>query len=312
MSSGISIITINFGTPVLITSFLDSLVKVNGSIPAMEVVIVDNGYPAYGDSRRGINKDRYAFPIKFIQNPNISYSSGVNLGVKNTQYDNLIIANSDIILKDIDLFNKIQDIFNNNPRFGIIGTQLINPDGSWQQSFNFFPSLKENLFSFFFFDLIARAYNHLFIHSGGNNTLLKKVEYIDGAFMIIRRQCFKECMGFNEHYDFYAEDADFCWRARQSGWNVIHVPNIKTVHLRGASSTKKSFALYTKKKYMAKIRFVKDHFSVEIAKKYNKNIKYIAFQRFLLYTYFSFLLPSTNIQRQCQWAIANYMVIKEF
>ena len=38
----------------------------------------------------------------------------------------------------------------------------------------------------------------------------------------------------------YFEDVDFCQRARRAGWNIIHNPNARVVHLRGGSSPVKS------------------------------------------------------------------------
>ncbi|WP_412710518.1 glycosyltransferase family 2 protein [Atrimonas thermophila] len=36
---------------------------------------------------------------------------------------------------------------------------------------------------------------------------------------------------------FYGEDADFCWRAQEKGWEVVFVPYARMIHYRGTSST---------------------------------------------------------------------------
>jgi len=44
----------------------------------------------------------------------------------------------------------------------------------------------------------------------------------------------------DEEFFMYFEDVDFCQRARRAGWNIIHNPNARVVHLRGGSSPVKS------------------------------------------------------------------------
>jgi GT2 family glycosyltransferase len=36
----------------------------------------------------------------------------------------------------------------------------------------------------------------------------------------------------------YAEDLDFCYRARQQGWQIVYYPQSRIQHLKGQSGTK--------------------------------------------------------------------------
>jgi hypothetical protein len=54
--------------------------------------------------------------------------------------------------------------------------------------------------------------------------------------MAIRKQAFSEIGGFDEDFFFYSEEADFCYRLRKSGWQVLFEPRACVVHHRGGSS----------------------------------------------------------------------------
>ena len=40
----------------------------------------------------------------------------------------------------------------------------------------------------------------------------------------------------DEGFFMYFEDVEFCRRARNAGWGIVHNPNARVVHLRGGSS----------------------------------------------------------------------------
>jgi GT2 family glycosyltransferase len=37
-------------------------------------------------------------------------------------------------------------------------------------------------------------------------------------------------------YFFFLEETDWCWRMRDAGWRVLHVPDARVLHLSGSSS----------------------------------------------------------------------------
>jgi GT2 family glycosyltransferase len=67
---------------------------------------------------------------------------------------------------------------------------------------------------------------------------VKRVGYVDGAVMMIRRAAFDAVGGFDERFTYYGEDADLCLRLRKAQWHVVHVPQSRVTHIRGGSSTK--------------------------------------------------------------------------
>jgi len=55
--------------------------------------------------------------------------------------------------------------------------------------------------------------------------------------MLIRRAVVNQIGYLDEMYFAYQEDADYCFRARQSGWQVIYYPNARVTHLGGMGGT---------------------------------------------------------------------------
>ena len=83
--------------------------------------------------------------------------------------------------------------------------------------------------------LIARASWRLF----GQVWRPKPVEFIAGACMLLRRSMIEDIGPLNSDYFFFAEDVEYCHRARLRGWEVMFVPQSHVIHLRGGSSFRK-------------------------------------------------------------------------
>jgi len=85
----------------------------------------------------------------------------------------------------------------------------------------------------------------------------KPVPYVDGAAMLVRKTLFDYLQGFDESFFFYAEDADFCFRARQAGSRVVFLPSVYVVHARGGTTSKKPSDAVSKLWLKSNVHFVK-------------------------------------------------------
>ena len=64
----------------------------------------------------------------------------------------------------------------------------------------------------------------------------RDVEQISGAFMVIRREAWRQVGGFDPAYFMYNEDVDLNVRLRRAGWRVVFLPDVYITHHLGASS----------------------------------------------------------------------------
>ncbi len=62
------------------------------------------------------------------------------------------------------------------------------------------------------------------------------VDWVTGAFMMIRADVFRALGGFDERFFMYWEDSDLCLRAHRAGWKIVYEPGVEVLHLTGRSS----------------------------------------------------------------------------
>jgi GT2 family glycosyltransferase len=57
-----------------------------------------------------------------------------------------------------------------------------------------------------------------------------QVDWLVGAFLIARAQALQEVGGLDERFFLYSEETDWCYRFRQAGWEVSHLPVMTVIH----------------------------------------------------------------------------------
>lgn len=62
------------------------------------------------------------------------------------------------------------------------------------------------------------------------------VDWIPGFALLVERRTFLAVGGFDEHYFFYEEDEDLCWRLRRRGLGVAVARDVVVDHSGGAST----------------------------------------------------------------------------
>jgi GT2 family glycosyltransferase len=260
MGMDLSFILVNWNTKGLILEALRSIIDTDHGY-AYEIFVVDNG--SADGSPEAI---REAFPqIHLIRNDtNQGFARAVNQALNRAGGRYIVLLNSDARLQE-GTIQALMVFMEDNPDVGIAGGQLINPDGSRQNSIAPFPSLATEL-------LNRRLLRTLFPRSYPG----KEREYpfpIDvdslvGACIIVRRQAIDDVGGLDEGYFFFMEETDWCLRMRERGWRVSFVPHARILHLQGASAAmaraeariefyRSRYRLFTKWRGSAKTIFLK-------------------------------------------------------
>ncbi|MES1181006.1 MAG: glycosyltransferase family 2 protein [Verrucomicrobiota bacterium] len=194
-----------------------------------EVVVVDNG--STDDTAATVARD---FPqVKFIgSKANLGFAGGNNLGAKEMRGEFLLLLNSDARLKP-DVLEKVVNWMRANPKCGIAGVQLLNPDGSRQNSIANLPSLATELLNK---SLLRRLFPKRFPGKEQKFAEPIEVESVIGAFMMIRANVWREIGGFDERYFFFLEETDFCREVLERGWKIFHLPQVEVWHGQGQSA----------------------------------------------------------------------------
>jgi GT2 family glycosyltransferase len=223
----LSIIIVNWNTKKLLLDCLASVYETIVRIP-MEVWLVDNA-----STDGSVEAVRAFYPdVKIIQNTrNLGFASANNRAFERICGRYAVLLNTDTVLK-IGAVEAIYDFMENNPDAGMACGQLLNPDGSKQNSIANFPGLPSLLL---------------------NETLLrylvpgrfpsKRREYKDpievdsciGACLMVRKKTIDQVGFLDEDYFFFFEETDWARRIKQSGWKIYFVPIARIVHLQGQS-----------------------------------------------------------------------------
>ncbi|MDD3827989.1 MAG: glycosyltransferase family 2 protein [Anaerolineae bacterium] len=84
------------------------------------------------------------------------------------------------------------------------------------------------------------------------------VDYVTGCGMLVRRQVFDSVGLFDERYFMYFEDADFCRRARDAGFQVWAVPQARMWH-EVSVTAQRDWPLNRYHRALGQVRFYREH-----------------------------------------------------
>ena len=226
----ISFIIVNWNTRDILINCLNSIYKTVGDID-YEICVVDNN--STDGSQEAIKKH---FPeVNLIENKtNTGFAYANNQAIKIMQGRFALLLNSDAILQEGAVRNLLS-FMDDFPGAGIAGAQLLNDNGSKQNSIDNFPSLETEVFNksilrFFFpskYPGKSRSYQSPI-----------EVDSVIGACMMVREEAMGEVGIFDEDYFIFLEETDWCFRMHKNGWKVYHVPDARVIHLSGHSKRK--------------------------------------------------------------------------
>jgi N-acetylglucosaminyl-diphospho-decaprenol L-rhamnosyltransferase len=146
----------------------------------------------------------------------------------------ILLLNPDTIVRP-GAITALLDFLERNPKAGIAGSRLEDPDGTAQISAFRFPSIAGEFERGMRLGLITRLLkNKMVAPPVANQTT--QCDWVAGASMLVRRETFEQAGLMDEKFFMYFEEVDFCLAARRAGWSCWYVPDSRVVHLVGAVS----------------------------------------------------------------------------
>lgn len=264
------IVIVNYRTPGLT---VDCLRSIEPQVRAMngdaKVVLTDNLSPddSVAQLRAAIDANGWQNWVDFRPLPsNGGFAYGNNEGIKpyleshKPQY--VLLLNPDTIARDGAL-SELLAYMDANPKVGIAGSRLEDPDTTPQRSSFRFPRVMSEVEGSLRLGIVSKLLNR-FVVAPPVVDHVEPTEWVAGASMIIRREVFDAIGLLDEKYFMYYEEVDFCLRARRAGWPCVYVPQSRVVHLVGQASgvTDKAKARKRRPAYWFESRrryFVKNH-----------------------------------------------------
>ncbi|PKN17986.1 MAG: glycosyltransferase family 2 protein [Deltaproteobacteria bacterium HGW-Deltaproteobacteria-6] len=223
----ISVIIVNWNTKDLLAVCLNSIAETMETL-AYEIIVVDN---ASSDGSVAMLTEKYP-RVKIIANQeNRGFGAANNQGFAVMQGQYALLINTDAVLT-AGAAKKMWIFAEANPLAAIVCGQLLNADGSRQNSVAAFPTLltlatNTSLLEYLF----PRKYpSKRYNHAGP-----LEVDSAIGACMMIRKKALDEVSFFDDRYFFFFEETDMAYAMRRKGWLVYQVPDALIYHLQGQS-----------------------------------------------------------------------------
>jgi len=229
----LSIIIVNYKTPGLLTDCLRT-VYAQTTWTSFEVIVVDNNS---GDNSFELVTN--AFPqVKWIQMTyNAGFARANNEGIRQSTGEAVLLLNSDTLNVD----NAIERCYRQFAGSDHIacGVQLLNADRTPQISGNYVMKGGLNY-------LLPLPYVGKVIKWLGNLAKVEKpnvpdsnglveVDWINGAFLMVKKTAIAKAGLLDEDFFLYAEEAEWCSRLRKTGKLCIY-GQYKVIHLQGESA----------------------------------------------------------------------------
>jgi len=222
-----------------------------------EVIVVDNG------SQDGLGPMlQQDFPgIQFLANDsNLGYTIPMNHALRQANGRCLLQLNPDTLILPQSLENLVE-FLDAHPEAGICGPKVLNRDRSLQKPCRRGEPTPWAVLTYFLglsklFPKSRLFGQYLMNYMGEDETHM--VAGVSGSCMLVRRAVIDQIGYLDERFFAYQEDADFCFRARQSGWQVYYVPTAQIIHFGGYGGSRvqpyrsiyewhKSYFLYYRK-----------------------------------------------------------------
>jgi GT2 family glycosyltransferase len=228
--SGISIVVPTRDTRDVTLRCLATVADAIAGTPA-EVIVVDDGS---GDGTAEAVAKQFPRTQVVRHETSRGFTASANAGLRLATQPLMMLLNSDTEVSRGAL-DALAGAFAADARLGIAGAQLLYPDGSGQWSGGGAPTL-----------------GWLFAESSGIPRVLarvpgyravrpliaaanREVDWVTGAALAMRREVWTDAGPFDETFRIYAQDLDFCLRARDRGWAVRVIAGSRIVHLHGAT-----------------------------------------------------------------------------
>jgi len=224
----ISFIIVNWNTRDLLDICIDSISRTVFGCE-YEVIVVDNGSTDGSQAMLGEDWPR----VRLIGNErNLGFAAAVNRGLREATGDFCILLNTDAKLMKGAVETLIK-FMRSDSRIGAAGPQLLNDDGSLQNSFSVFPTLlTETVNKSLLKLLFPRKFPGK--HAVGDDPV--EVDSLIGACFCVRREAVEQVGLLDEDYFFFLEETDWGLRMKEAGWKIFLVPSALVVHLQGKSA----------------------------------------------------------------------------
>ncbi|AWH30181.1 glycosyltransferase [Stenotrophomonas sp. YAU14A_MKIMI4_1] len=160
-----------------------------------------------------------------VRAQNGGFIEACNDGVSRARGDHVVLLNNDTVPQP-GWLDALLDTFHSVPDAGLVGSQLLYPDGRLQESGGVI-----------FRDGSGWSYGRFEAADDPRYASLRDVDYCSGAALMLPRTLWQQLGGFDTRYKpAYYEDTDLAFSVRAQGLRVLVQPASRVVHDEGTSN----------------------------------------------------------------------------
>lgn len=228
-----SVIIVSFNTRELLRKCLASLMSA-ARTHNIEIIVVDNASKDH--SAEMVQED---FPqVRLLHSQiNLGFAAANNWAFTVATGRYWILLNPDAEMRHDALDHAFRFMLD-HPRAAMAGAKLIAPDGKTQPSARQFPSILNEVLVL---SGMAARFPHSrffgrFDRTWADENTPAQVDWVPGAFAIMRPEALKQVGCFDERFFLYYEEVDLCRRLKDHQWQIWYQPDIVIQHIGGESS----------------------------------------------------------------------------
>ena len=226
-TTDVSVIIVNWNTKDLLRNCLLSVYQTINSV-SFEIIVVDN---ASTDNSAAMLEQEFPQTISICNAENKGFGAANNQAFALMKGKYALLLNTDAVLT-AGAVARLYDFAEAHPAAAIVCGQLLNADGSKQNSIASFPGLLTLAIN-------ISALEYLFPRKFPSKRYDHKhpieVDSAIGACMLLRKKALDEAGYFDERYFFFFEETDLAYTLHRAGWKTYHVPDACIYHLQGQS-----------------------------------------------------------------------------
>ena len=211
------------------------LASIEAHEPDVEVIVVDHD----ADANRGRELSRAHPRLTYEpRSENRGFAAGINRAARGATRPLLVILNPDVELR-APIVDTLAACLASHPDVAIVGGLVREADGRVQASARRFPDLSTAFGGRTSWLTRVVPDNPLTRRNLASTNIqagCAEVDWVTGAFMMVRRDVFELLGGFDERFFMYWEDSDLCLRALKAGWKTMYEPRAEVVHFTGRAS----------------------------------------------------------------------------
>ena len=224
----LSIIIVNYKNPPLLRLCLKSLARTISPDLEYEVIVVDSQTSI---ETQNVVTEEFAPIFKRIKllpyQENTGYTRGVNEGIRHSVGNYFLIFNPDIVVLEGSI-EKLLEHLEAHPHIGLIGPQLLNFDGSRQDScFRFVTPL--TILYRRVLPFAEQLVEHYLMHDV-DLSVPREVDWLMGSALMTSRRALERVGLMNERLFNYFSDVDWPKRFWENGYTVVYYPYAKMYH----------------------------------------------------------------------------------